>query len=152
MNPWVRIAIAVARVWTAVYTWRLPQPLRERRRGEIESDLWESRLEEPHDATLALHIVARLVRGVSDDVRWRVEQASAPSPARRLVAMAVGAAALVACVWVAVNVSRVDPPQPPQAPELDWRHRNRPAPPPPPPPPCNPPGIGRPAFSPCTPY
>ena len=36
------LAITVTRWWTRVYTLGLPADLREARRAEIESDLWES--------------------------------------------------------------------------------------------------------------
>ena len=39
--PLFVFAVAVLRAWTHVYTWRLDPGLRERRRAEIESDLWE---------------------------------------------------------------------------------------------------------------
>jgi hypothetical protein len=148
----VRIAVAVVRVWTRMYTWQLPELARDRRRAEIESDLWESQHDAANGSDLALGLIVRLVLGIVDDVRWRAEQVSAAPPRRRVLAVSVGAAVLLACVLLGVATRSVDPPQPPHAPDLDWRHRNRRAPPPPPPPPCNPPGIGRPAFSPCTPY
>jgi hypothetical protein len=149
----VRIAVTIVRMWTRLYTWRLPQSVRNRRRAEIESDLWESQ-RDANASSVTLGLVVRLLLGIVDDVRWRVEQVSAAPPRRRVVAVSVGAGVLIACVLLGVATRSVNPPPPPHAPDLDWRHRNRPAPPPPPPPPppCNPPGIGRPAFSPCTPY
>ncbi len=153
-TPAVRIAVAVVRVWTRLYTWRLPAPVRDRRRAEIESDVWEGARDLDAGRDRAVRLIGRLVLGISDDVRWRVEQVNESGPRRSVLALGVGAAVLLTCMVFAIAARGVDPPQPPPAPELDWRHRNRPAPPPPPPPPppCNPPGIGRPAFSPCTPY
>ena len=150
----IRIAVAVVRAWTCIYTWRLPEPVRERRRAEIESDIWESQHDTPAGQDRALQMIARLVRGVFDDVRWRAEQIDDSPQRKPVLALSVGAAVLQASMLFVIAARSVDPPQPPPAPELDWRHRGRPAPPPPPPPPppCNPPGIGRPAFSPCTPY
>jgi len=150
----VRAAIAAARIWTALYTWRLPHALRDRRRAEIESDLWESCDGDAADSALAWQIISRLLLGMADDVRWRVDHAAVGSSQRQRLAVALTAALLLTIAWIGVTARRVDPPQPPVAPGLDWRHRQRqaPPPPPPPPPPCNPPGIGRPAFSPCTPF
>lgn len=147
---WLRISIALVRAWTSLYTWRMPPSVRTRRRAEIESDLWESQRGEHDRAALALQIIGRLVLGMWDDVRWRGEIAGASHGRQRAVALCIAAALVVACLWVGAAVSRVEPPQPPPAPHLRARHH--PPPPPPPPPPCNPPGIGRPAFSPCTPY
>ena|SRR6266542_94242 len=148
----VRVAVAAVRAWTRMYTWRLPNGVRERRLAEIESDLWESQHDEAAGSDLALNLIVRVVLGIVDDMRWRAEQVSVASPRRRVVAMSVGAVVLLACVLLGVAARGVDPPQPPRAPDLDWRHKHPAAPPPPPPPPCNPPGIGRPAFSPCTRY
>ena len=148
----LRIAVAAVRAWTAVYTWRLPPELRGRRRAEIESDLWESQRAEPFDAWLALRVIERLLLGVPDDLHWRLEQATAAARVRRGIVMCLGVGTLMAVMWIGVTSIRAEPPHPPGAPELIWRRTRHPAPPPPPPPPCNPPGVGRPAFSPCTPY
>jgi hypothetical protein len=148
----VRVAVAAVRAWTRMYTWGLQQSVQERRRAEIESDLWENQHDESAGSDLAVRLIVRLVLGMFDDVRWRGEQVAIVSPRRRVVAVSVGAVVLLAWIFIGVAARSVNPPQPPQAPKLDWQHKSYPAPPPPPPPPCNPPGIGRPAFSPCTPY
>jgi len=64
----VLMAMAMTRWWTRVYTFGLPAELRETRRAEIESDLWES-LHDP-DAARS-QILPRLAGGVMDDVCWR---------------------------------------------------------------------------------
>lgn len=149
-----RAAIALVRAWTFVYTSGLPRADRERRRAEVESDLWESSRDHAADPTLAFYIAARLLFGIVDDVRWRVEQTQVNVPHRQAIAMTLCGAALLLVMWIGVNARDAGAPQPPHAPVPEWRQARRkaPAPPPPPPPPCNPPGIGRPAFSPCTPY
>jgi len=146
-----RAAIAIVRAWTRIYTYGLPAGDRERRRAEIESDLWESAHDGTEQRLTTPHIIRRLLLGIVDDLRWRVEAAP---PRRQAIAAVLTAAVLLTLVWVGTAARRVDAPQPPDAPDLGWHHQQRkaPAPPPPPPPPCNPPGIGRPAFSPCTPY
>jgi hypothetical protein len=73
MNPIpLRVAVLVVRAWTRLYTWRLPEAIRESRRAEIESDLWESQHDGAGDAASALQIIARLLLGAPDDLRWRV--------------------------------------------------------------------------------
>ena len=150
----LRAAVAAVRLWTRAYTRGLPDTDRERRRAEIESDLWESVNGNAAGPLRAWQIVGRLLLGLGDDVRWRVEQGEAAAPQRQAITIALCAIALLAVMWIGVSARRIDPPQPPAAPDLGWRHvsRKAPPPPPPPPPPCNPPGIGRPAFYPCTPY
>jgi hypothetical protein len=59
-------AVKVARWWTRVYTAGLPVDLREARRAEVESDLWES----VSDGAPSRHILARLALGVVDDLSW----------------------------------------------------------------------------------
>ena len=150
----MRAAIALVRAWTFVYTSGLARGDRERRRAEVESDLWESSRDHAAGRTLPFHIAARLLFGIVDDLRWRAEQTRANVPHRQAIAMALCGAAVLVVIWIGVSARSVGAPQPPDAPVPEWRqvHRKAPAPPPPPPPPCNPPGIGRPAFSPCTPY
>jgi hypothetical protein len=128
--------------------------VREARRAEIESDLWEHLNAEEGGRSLPLEIVCRTVLGIPDDMRWRVEQMkSRPASVRRAIVFSVGSAAVLVSLWLGMALRPGEPPQPPAAPDFTGRRTQVPAPPPPPPPPppCNPPGIGRPAFSPCTP-
>lgn len=79
MNSLVMLlAVQCVRAWTWLYTWRMPPALRETRRAEIESDLWEFRSDAAGDDLLgsALHMLLRLLIGMPDDVGWRVEHAS----------------------------------------------------------------------------
>ena len=41
MTLWLRLVTGAVRSWTRFYTWRVAPSLREARRAEIESDLWE---------------------------------------------------------------------------------------------------------------
>ncbi len=153
MTLWLRLATRAVRGWTRLYTWRLEHPVREARRAEIESDLWEHLNAEEDSRTLPFEIVSRLLLGIPDDVRWRIEHVSShPISVRRAIAWSVGSTAVLACLWVGLAMRPAEPPQPPPVPDFSFRRaRPVPPPPPPPPPPCNPPGIGRRAFSPCTP-
>ena len=149
----LRISVAAVRAWTRAYTWHMPPAVREARRAEIESDLWECQTDAAAGPALAIQIIRRLVLGLFDDLRWRIEDVSTDSHvARRTLAFSVASAAVLTCVWVGLIVIPGTPPQAPAAPEVRWRRAHYPPPPPPPPPPCNPPGIGREPFSPCTPY
>ena len=151
MSPLLRISLATVRTWTRVYTWRMPRSVREARQAEIESDLWECQTDDAAGPALPVQIIGRLVLGIVDDMRWRAEHVSTGSHrARRTLALSLGAAVLLACLWLGLAVSSVATLQPPAAPDLGWRRTQYPAPPPPPPPPCNPPGMGR-EFSPCMP-
>jgi hypothetical protein len=64
MSP--RTAAAVARCWTRAYTAGVRRDLRDARRAEIESDLWESVV----DGAGSRHILARLALGIADDLTW----------------------------------------------------------------------------------
>jgi hypothetical protein len=146
----LRLAVAVVRLWTRLYSWGLPQAGAAARRAEIESDLWEQ-LNDTERVPHPLEIVSRAILGMPADLRWRVEAVS-PEHLRRSFTLALGSAGLAAAVWVGLAARPPEPPQRPAAPDLQWR-RTRPMPPPPPPPPpiCSPLGIGA-SAKPCTPW
>jgi hypothetical protein len=75
MSLAVIVATAAARVWTRVYTSGMPSIAMERRRAEIESDLWELCHDSDGEQRLsaASQIVWRLVAGIADDLTWRLE-------------------------------------------------------------------------------
>jgi hypothetical protein len=124
-------ALAVlVRVWTYLYTFALRSEIRDRRRSEIESDVWESE----HDPDVPHHaLVLRLLRGMPADVLWRLEVTLTPSRqhARAAVAALAMAGVLAVALWAFVRhpVPLREPPRPP------IRISLRLMPPPPPPPP-----------------
>jgi hypothetical protein len=69
---------ALAGTWTAIYTAGMPHPLRQIRRNEIASDLWECSAEvargEQRVGHAAAEIIARLFLGIPDDIFWRWEK------------------------------------------------------------------------------
>ena len=134
----VGLAVSAVRAWTRVYTLGLPPELRDRRRDEIESDLWESVQDGRTNAGLAWQIWARLVGGLADDLGWRSEQVVGVLP---LVFRLVATLGLITFLglWV---ISAASPriPEPPAAPRFPPLI-DPPPPPPPPPPPCAPPGF-----------
>lgn len=75
MSPAVAVACRLATNWTAFYTRNLPRDLRDRRRSEIASDLWEHEhaalAAGEHPLAVAADILLRLVRGMAADVAWR---------------------------------------------------------------------------------
>ncbi len=142
----LRLATASVRGWTRLYTVNLPAPLRDARRQEVDSDLWESAHDpEMPSETLAFQILGRLIAGVPDDVQWRLEQNTLGEQGRR-VAVLAGAAGILTLVLVFI-IGSARQPTLPELPELELhqrillgRHPHGP-PPPPPPPPCAPPGF-----------
>ena len=102
----LRLAIRCVREWTRLYTWRMPPPLRENRRAEIESDVWEFQSDAAGDSGFgsALHIFLRLLIGVPDDLGWRLEQAASAGTLTQgsvaLIARAAGAAFFIGVIWV----------------------------------------------------
>ena len=58
----LRLALALVRLWTTLYTSGMPRGLRETRRAEIESDLWESQHDRrpESDAGVAAQMLLRL--------------------------------------------------------------------------------------------
>lgn len=149
----VRVAAALVRGWTRVYTWGMPPPLRDARCAEIESDLWESQRDaadiahEPSSVTPAAHILARLLLGIPHDLFWRVEHVDARDlvSARAIVVSVLGAAAValvMAALWVLPLLLPQVLPTPPA--RMAFIGVAPPPPPPPPPPPapkCQPPDL-----------
>jgi len=97
------LAIAAVRCWTRVYTWRMSPAWAERRRAEIDSDLWELQHDPEAGRGLApaAQVLARLCLGVFDDLCWRAEQAAFEDTllGRKGVALAAAAALVVIALW-----------------------------------------------------
>ena len=82
------LAAPVARNWVAVYTLGLPPSVRDARRAELQSDLWEQRLEirSGTSNSLAKGVLARVLGGVPADILWAIafdtieEEPSGPLP------------------------------------------------------------------------
>ena len=161
MNPLLFCAIGVVRGWTRFYTLHMDPPDRDRRRAEIDSDLWElqedARRRRCAPATITVLMLARLILGVAHDVMWRIEHEgeAAMSPRRStwMTAAAIGATVCIAALWAffaavsigalpplpdSVHVERVYrvtmPPPPPPPGGLRVPAVLMPPPPPPPPP------------------
>ena len=141
----VRIASAIVRAWTRAYTSGLPPEVRDARRDEIESDLWESvhDFERP-SAFAGLQMIGWMLIGVPDDVGWRSEQVDRRVSRRLSVALALGVVAFVA-LWLVTETAK--PTEIPDIRQLHFSNRpqliDAPPPPPPPPPPCPPAGFPR---------
>lgn len=141
MTRFTALVVACVRCWTRLYTWRLPPAVRDARREEIESDLWES----SHDpgiteAELAIQTVTRLTLGVADDVAWRFAQVTVP---KHVTLRALTATAVLCMLLLFATLSRLttDVPQLPKLPVPPLQvQRAVPDPPPPPPPPDAKPG------------
>jgi len=77
MTGWFRSAAALARAWVRLYTIGLPWELRETRRTEIDSDLWEhendARDTGRAPVIAAMEVILRVLIGVTHDVSWRSE-------------------------------------------------------------------------------
>lgn len=145
----VHLAVTAVEVWTRLYTWPLSADVRDRRRREVASDLWESLHDAPGPPS-ALHLGSRLLTGVLDDVGWLCEQRR-HRDRRRVRSCITVACALTGSVWLTLGAPNVQMPPLPGPPPRHVEPRIYPDPPPPPPPPCVPPGLGIPAVSPCTP-
>ena len=131
----VRAAIGFVRVWTVIYTCRLPVAVRDSRRAEITSDVWHSMHDPDRDASwrLALQMILRLVLGIPDDLRWRSEQFETTRRPRIRTALAGGALGLL--VFAIASTFWRTPPLP-QAPDSPTQLVAHPPPAPPPAPPA----------------
>ena len=76
MNVWTAAPPRVVSWWTAAYTAGLAPSVRNTRRAEIASDVWEHSKDMAADsetlAGRAIGVVSRLVRGIPADLLWRV--------------------------------------------------------------------------------
>ena len=87
-------AARVARWWTRVYTAGLPDHLREARRAEVESDLWESLA----DGAPSHHILARTALGLPDDLTWSLTVMD--TSIRATTTWSVGTLLALALAWI----------------------------------------------------
>jgi len=105
-------ALAAARAWTRIYTARMAPAIRDARRSEIESDLWElhedARRRGASPTRIAVHTLLRLVLGVGDDLLWRAEQLRVRPRVVREALWAGAAASLVFVWWLASMLQAVD--------------------------------------------
>ena len=133
----LRLAIATVRAWTRLYTWRMPPDLREARRAEIESDLWEFRQDAAHARGVgpAAHVLVRLLRGVPADLVWRTEHAVSGERSLRRNAALTATVLLVVVLWMFGSLRPSELPLLPAAPRPSVDVSLPPPPPPPPPPP-----------------
>ena len=141
----VRFAAAIVRAWTRAYTSGLPPDLRDARRDEIESDLWESAHDRERSSLFAgVQMIGRMLIGMPDDLGWRSDQVDRRVSRRLSVALALGVVAFVA-FWLVTETAK-----PTEIPDIRQLHFSNgpqlidaPLPPPPPPPPCPPAGFPR---------
>jgi hypothetical protein len=89
VNALPEIVIALIRSWTTLYTCGLPADLRESRRMEIDSDLWEHQHLAQVERAPAMHTVLemlfRLVMGMPADFTWRLERGSMARAKKRSI-------------------------------------------------------------------
>ena len=135
MSRLLRLAIAFVRKWTRVYTARMPPELREARRAEIESDLWEFQQDRiaRGDRHPIVHVLIRLVLGVPDDLRWRAAHASVGVRPVATMVVLTAAGLLLAALWMFEVMRTTDLPLP-SAPPPRFTTTLPPPPPPAPPP------------------
>jgi hypothetical protein len=130
-----KYAAVLVRIWTRIYTSGMPPALAAARRAEIESDLWESA--QVDDRTLAAFaVLARLFRGIPDDLLWRAELMDLRSKRGRAGLWATTATVvLITGMWVHQLLRAPQLPELPSSPMMIRVWLTRPVPPPPPPPP-----------------
>ena len=106
MSGW---ADRAARQWSRAYTCGLVAEVRERRREELRSDLYEHRACLGATRAQQLEVASRLVRGLPSDLAWRARQArvryvSMSSRAARLLTSALVVLVGVFNVWAGVGM------------------------------------------------
>lgn len=113
-EPALSTATSLTRAWVRFYTLGVARTNRERRRGEIESDLWEHRGDAldggTRPARIGLQILGRLLRGVPSDIAWRVRAEGAHMSLNIPVNRAMGGLLLLMAVllFVAGSINGYD--------------------------------------------
>jgi hypothetical protein len=133
----LQIAILCVRAWTQFYTLHVPAHLRDTRRAEIESDLWEFQHDRAHPegAVAAAHLLLRLLLGIPADLSWRAEQIHRDQSRLRTTSVAATiAGVLLIALWILRSTPLPSLPQPPRSAIRDVALTALPPPPPPPPP------------------
>jgi hypothetical protein len=77
VNAALALSVGMTRSWVALYTLGVPLAIRDARRSEIDSDLWEqqwlaSRCGDPAFGT-AIEVLARMLLGIMSDITWRAQ-------------------------------------------------------------------------------
>jgi uncharacterized protein (TIGR03435 family) len=99
------LAVALTRLWVRTYTCRLSADACERRRAEVESDLWELQHDpERRGAAIAMQLLWRLLAGIPDDIGWSIDRASDEGTlAHGTIVWAgrfIGAAFFIGALWM----------------------------------------------------
>jgi len=132
------LAMALVRLWTRVFTLGMSANVREWRRREIESDLWEH----THDRQPSpWQLIGRLIRGIPADVTWRIEEEIMRSKTLVVVGASVGIVLGASAMWLYDTMRADTLPIPPPVSMEVGAPATWPAIPPPPPPPPPPPGA-----------
>jgi hypothetical protein len=107
------MASRAARRWVRIYTAMLSPDVRDGRRAEIESDLWEhladARADRVSTSTTQFVVLARVARGSPSDLVWsgrarRQMKESRPMKERRLRIVVVLCAAVFVVNFLATNL------------------------------------------------
>lgn len=106
MSAALDLAVGMTRSWVALYTSGLPPELRDARRAEIDSDLWEHQrtaelLDQPPGGT-ALQLLARLLLGLPSDLTWRLEAGNSVQNERSISMNESGAMRSLVAVGIVV--------------------------------------------------
>jgi hypothetical protein len=83
-GPRPPLPLRVAEGWVALYTRGLPGEVRDARRAELRSDLWEHLRDATGDGhgrlRWSVQVAGRVLRGMPDDLWWRLAQQAAGRP------------------------------------------------------------------------
>ena len=84
------VSSGIVSFWASIYTAGLPASIRQGRRTEIDSDLWEQ-IESDDAATLstASHVLLRMLLGIPSDVAWHLSELGGNPMNRPLASTAI---------------------------------------------------------------
>jgi hypothetical protein len=114
MSAWTSAAANITRSWVVAYTLGLAAGVRESRRCEIASDLWEHQQDAAGSSSnplgIGLQIISRTLRGLPADLLWRINVEGPQMDIRIPVERVMGGmlVAMVALVMITGAISGID--------------------------------------------
>ena len=113
------ISEGLTRTWVSAYTAATPSGVRVSRRAEIDSDLWEHEqaalAAQQGSLSTAREVLGRLLRGVPDDLMWRLRMGGFEMQSRFVIERTTGVAMLlivllaVAAIGLGPGISGSEP-------------------------------------------
>lgn len=98
----------IVRTWLNLYTAGTAKEARDRRRGQVESDLWEEQAHAAASTTekgVSLAVLGRMARGMPADIFWRLKLGGPPMEFNIRFEKLIGLSLLALAIFIPIVVS-----------------------------------------------